>query len=249
MQVPPPESIWYLPHHPVTNSNKPGKLRRAANAASKFRVESLNSNLLTGPDLLENLVGILLRFRKNPVAVFSDIKGMFMQIDVRQKNQSALRFLRMIKNNIRLFQFTRLIFAATNSPFCAIYVLHRRAEHNKILFPAALNSIKRQFYIDDYIQSMPTIAAAQNSISQTKDCLKKGSFRLKKFNSNFKIPDDDKDKTKGIMRVLGQKWNVTTELTILSFFTYNNFLKISSVHAKEIVQFGILNLPLACCLL
>ena len=59
MQAPPPESIWYLPRRPVTNPNKPGKLRRAANAASKFRGESLNSNLLTGPDLLNNLVGIL----------------------------------------------------------------------------------------------------------------------------------------------------------------------------------------------
>ena len=51
MQAPPPESIWYLPHHPVTNPNKPGKVRRVANATSKFRGESLNSNLLT--DLLK----------------------------------------------------------------------------------------------------------------------------------------------------------------------------------------------------
>ena len=73
MQAPPPESIWYLPHHPVTNPNKAGKVRRVANAASKLRGESLNSNLLTGPDLLNNLVGVLLRFREHPVAVLSDI--------------------------------------------------------------------------------------------------------------------------------------------------------------------------------
>ena len=35
----PPESIWYIPHHPVTTPNKLGKLRRVANAASKFRGE------------------------------------------------------------------------------------------------------------------------------------------------------------------------------------------------------------------
>ena len=93
MQAPPPESIWYLPHHPVNNPNKPGKVRRVANAASKFRGESLNSNLLTGPDLQNNLVGVLLRFREHPVAVLSDIEGMFMQIAVRQEDQSALRFL------------------------------------------------------------------------------------------------------------------------------------------------------------
>ena len=83
MQAPPPESIWYLPHNLVTNPNKPGKVRRVCNAASKFRGESLNSNLLTGPDLLNNLFGVLLRFREDPVAVLSDIEGMFMQITVR----------------------------------------------------------------------------------------------------------------------------------------------------------------------
>ena len=59
-----PSRVWYLPHHPVTNPNKPGKERRVSNAASVFKGNSLNSNLLTGPDLMNNLVGLLLRFRE-----------------------------------------------------------------------------------------------------------------------------------------------------------------------------------------
>ena len=43
---------WYLPHHPVINPNKPGKVRRVLNGAAKFRGVSLNNSLLTGPDLL-----------------------------------------------------------------------------------------------------------------------------------------------------------------------------------------------------
>ena len=80
MQAPPPESIWYLHHHSVTNPNKPGKVRRVSNAAAKFRGESLNSNPLTRPYLLNNLVGVLLRIRENSVAVLSDIEGMSMQM-------------------------------------------------------------------------------------------------------------------------------------------------------------------------
>ena len=56
MQDPQPDRIWYLPHHPVENINKPKKFCGVANAASKFRGQSLNSNLLTGPDLLNNLL-------------------------------------------------------------------------------------------------------------------------------------------------------------------------------------------------
>ncbi|XP_075263032.1 uncharacterized protein LOC142354588 [Convolutriloba macropyga] len=210
MQAPPPELIWYLPHHPVTNPNKPGKVRRVANEASKSRGESLNSNPLTGPDLLNNLVGVLLRFREHPVAVLSHIKGMFMQIAVRQEDQSALRFLLIVDNSIRQFQFARLIFGATCSPFCTIYVLNKCAEDNKSKFPVALNAIKHHFYMDDYIQSLTTISEAKEVISQATRGLKNGGFRLTKIVSNepdvlAEISSDDKDETKEIIRVLGQK--------------------------------------------
>ena len=48
------EREWYLPHHPVVNPNKPGKIRRVLNGAAKFHGASLNKSLLTGPDLLQN---------------------------------------------------------------------------------------------------------------------------------------------------------------------------------------------------
>ena len=78
MQATPLESIWYLPNHPVTNPNNLVKVRTAANATSKYHNESLNSNLLTGPDLVNKLVGVWLRLKKHSVAEFSDIKGLFM---------------------------------------------------------------------------------------------------------------------------------------------------------------------------
>ena len=81
-----PEKIWYLTHHPVNNPNKPGKVRRVANAASAFRKQSLNKNFLSGPDLLNNLVGLLLRFRQDSVAVMADKEAMFMQICIRTED-------------------------------------------------------------------------------------------------------------------------------------------------------------------
>ena len=55
----------YLPHHPVINPNKPGKVRRELNGAAKFHGFSLNKSLLTGPDLLQNPIHVLLRFRQH----------------------------------------------------------------------------------------------------------------------------------------------------------------------------------------
>ena len=57
---------WYLPHHPVLNPNKPGKVGRMLNGAANFHGVSLNKSLLTGPDLLQNLIYAFLRFRQLP---------------------------------------------------------------------------------------------------------------------------------------------------------------------------------------
>ena len=73
---------WYLPHHPVVNPNKPGKVRKVLNGAAKFHVASLDKSILTGPDWLQNLINVFLRFRQHPFAVSADIEGMFLQVGV-----------------------------------------------------------------------------------------------------------------------------------------------------------------------
>ena len=83
---------WYLPHHPVVNPNKPGKVRRVLNGASKFHGLSLIKSLLVGPDLLQNSIFVPLRFRQHKYAVSGDIEGMFLQVGVLSRDQIFLRF-------------------------------------------------------------------------------------------------------------------------------------------------------------
>ena len=71
------EREWYLPHHAVTSQSKPGKVRVVFDAAARSGGTSPNDQLLTGPDLTNNLVGIFMRFRQRPVALTADIKAMF----------------------------------------------------------------------------------------------------------------------------------------------------------------------------
>ena len=53
----------YLPHHRVSNENKPGKIRRVTNASIVFQGQSLYTSSLRRPDLFSNLVGVILEFR------------------------------------------------------------------------------------------------------------------------------------------------------------------------------------------
>ena len=52
----------YVPHHGVSNVNKPCKVRVVFDAAAQFHKTCLNEKLFKGPDYLNKLIGILLRF-------------------------------------------------------------------------------------------------------------------------------------------------------------------------------------------
>ena len=84
---------WYLPHHGVVNINKPGKVRVVFDAAAKYSNTSLNDNLITGPDLLNNLFGVLQRLRLFETDITADIEGMFHQVHVSPSNSDSLQFL------------------------------------------------------------------------------------------------------------------------------------------------------------
>ena len=146
-------SVWYLPHHPVIKKQKPDKIRRVKNVASKYKGISLNDALLTGPDLLFKLHGLLLRFRQYSMAVAADIKAMFKQIGIQPQDQDYLRFLWTEGGSENIFKYNRLIFGATCSPSCAIFVLQNRANDHKQEHPEAYKSIMQQFYMDGFMQA------------------------------------------------------------------------------------------------
>ena len=120
-------TVWYLPHHPVVNPSKPGKLRVVFDCAAKFNETSLNDKLMKGPDLANSLVGVLTCFRKNKVALVADVKAMFHQIKVDPRDQNAHRFLwwnkRDLYKELKVYKIVVHPFDATSSPSCANFYL------------------------------------------------------------------------------------------------------------------------------
>ena len=86
-------SIWYIPHHGVYHPKKPNKIRVVFDCLAQHQGESLNSHLLQGTDLTNNLTGVLCRFRLEPIALMCDIEAMFYQVKVPVRQRDLLRFL------------------------------------------------------------------------------------------------------------------------------------------------------------
>ena len=71
---------WHLPHHGVYNRNKPGKIRIFFDISAEFQGTSINKSLLLGPDLANQMVGVLIRIREEVVAVASDIEATYHKL-------------------------------------------------------------------------------------------------------------------------------------------------------------------------
>ena len=68
------EGKWYLPHHGVYHPKKPDKLRVVSDCSAEYQGSSLNNYLFQGPDLTNNMIGVLLRFRQERIAIMADRK-------------------------------------------------------------------------------------------------------------------------------------------------------------------------------
>ncbi|XP_023197668.1 uncharacterized protein LOC111610010 [Xiphophorus maculatus] len=182
------ETEWYLPHHGIYHPRKPDKLRVVFDCSAKFHGVSLNDTLLTGPDLINPLVGVLCRFRKETIAIICDIERMFHQFSVTPESRNYLKFLWWkggdLEKEPQEFRMTVHLFGAASSPGCANFGLKHLAQQHKANYPQAATFIEKNFYVDDGLVSVPSVEEAKKLIIESQELCKKGGLRLHKFNSN-----------------------------------------------------------------
>ena len=189
----------YIPHHCTA-------------LESKFRVvfdcsarsgdgESLNDKLLPGPDLVNSIVGVLIRFRQHPVEVVADIKGMFSQVMVEEADRDALRFLWYLDDDISqapvVYRMKTHVFGAKSSPCCAAFALRMTGSENATgAKQNVVNAVMKNVYVDDVCVSCVTESEASDLVHQLRQLLASGGFHLTKFVSNSRtvleqLPPDD----------------------------------------------------------
>ncbi|XP_078809202.1 uncharacterized protein LOC144994598 [Oryzias latipes] len=229
------EECWYLPSFGVYHPQKPDQIRVVFDSSAKHCGISLNDVLLTGPDLNNSLLGVLLRFRKEKIAILADVQQMFHCFLVHKDHRNFLRFLWYKNNDLREpvieYRMKVHVFGNTPSPAVAIYGLRRAIRESAqkhgddtVLF------VERHFYMDDGLISVSSEAGAINLLQRTQTSLAESNLRLHKFVSNSKAvteafsPDDCAAVVKELdlsgeevpmQRSLGLLWEIQTDT-----FTY-----------------------------
>ncbi|XP_053733153.1 uncharacterized protein LOC128765925 isoform X1 [Synchiropus splendidus] len=182
---------WYIPHHGVYHAKKPSKLRVVFDCSARYQGTSLNEHLLRGPDLMNSLIGILLRFRQHHIAVMSDVEKMFHQFHVPEPDRDYLRFLWWKNGDLTAepseYRMKVHLFGAASSPGCANYGLKHLAKENQGQFPLGSQYIMKDFYVDDGVTSVADASQAVQLAQEATQLCALGGLRLHKFVSNSKL--------------------------------------------------------------
>ncbi|XP_075157822.1 uncharacterized protein LOC142231088 [Haematobia irritans] len=229
---------WYIPIFTVTNKNK-NKKRIVWDAAASVENTSLNTMLLKGPDLLNNLLGILLRFRERPIAISGDIREMFHQIRIAKEDQQAQQFLWRSGNNkdkIDVYVMTVMTFGASCSPSLANFIKNKNAERLACQHPKAVHSILNNMFVDDWLQSLNSEEEMIQIAKTVRYIHEEGGFEMRNWLSNSaKVLNALKETTTHMKKsiedpegkfekVLGMWWMPTNdELTFIGKFDADVF--------------------------
>lgn len=185
--LPPNGPCWYLPVFPVVNPNKPGKVRLVFDAAAKTSDgRSLNTFLLSGPDMLTPLPDVLMRFREKKIAVSADVAEMFHQVRVREQDQDAQRFFwwPIGTEEPRELRLEVMTFGATCSPAAAQFVQKKNARLFEEKYADAVKEILNSYYVDDQLSSFHSAAEATRVMCEVVKIQENAGFELKKIRSS-----------------------------------------------------------------
>lgn len=217
----------YLPHRAVY---KPDSLttpvRPVFDASCKTgRSPSLNEMLEKGPNLIELLPTILIRFRQRRIGVISDIRKAFQMIEVNENDRNYLRFLwweDQTSKRIRVFRHKRVVFEVNCSPFllAAVIELHLQSvSADESEFAAEL---LKSFYVDNCVMSVDTHHDYDRFKNQATEIMRRAKMDLRNWECilpnqydqvqshdeiDVEVMSSEKNKDLCCTKVLGLIWN------------------------------------------
>ena len=194
-----------------------GKLRIVMDCSAQCYGISLNNSCLQGPDLVNKLLHVLVRFRQYEYAALADVEAMYMQVKVPIKYRNALRFLSFDDKQITRYRMTSHLFGGIWCSSSSTYALRKRCEDNKTS-DMVRDVIFKSAYVDDFLPSFKSVDQARGAMHEAKKIISYGCFNLTKFVLNDRqllaeITAGDRAKEVSISlyvsKALGIHWDVT----------------------------------------
>ena len=164
--------IHYILHHEVLKpDSKSTPVRIVFNSSANYMGHTLNEYWAKGPNLLNNLLGILVRFRENEVAMIGDIKKMYHSVKIGTVEQHTHRFLWRDMDTYRdpdTFIVQTVSFGDKPAGTIPTVALRKTADMREKDFPAAAKIVKNNSYMDGILDSVNTKEKAYQMTKKKK---------------------------------------------------------------------------------
>ncbi|XP_058448917.1 uncharacterized protein LOC131428875 [Malaya genurostris] len=181
-------TAYYLPHHPVfKESSSTTKVRVVFDGSAKTTTNiSLNDALLTGPVIQDELLSLMIRFRKHAVALIADVEKMYRQIRIHPEETCLQRIFWRFHSSepIKVYELQTVTYGLAPSSFIATRVLKQLALDNGGKYKLAGPAVMKDFYMDDFLSGAESIAKAKQLRKETQSLMAEGGFELRKWSSN-----------------------------------------------------------------
>ena len=212
----PQVNTHYLPHHAVAKDSATTPLRIVFNCSAKSgHGPSLNDCLMAGPNITNNLVDVLLKFRTCKYAFSADISKAFLRIGLQACDRDFTRFLWFEnpfdpKSSIVVYRFKSVLFGATSSPFLLQATLDYHLNNSTC---DMANFIRESFYVDNLQGTHENEEFLDRLYTASNEEMAKANMPLRQWVSNSdqlnkKFLQDFLDyEVPSVTNILGLTWN------------------------------------------
>ena len=136
----------------VREDKQTTKFRLVCNGAAEFDGCSLNQFLRQGPNVMNSLEDVLIRFRYFPYVFTNDVGEMFLKVEVAPEDRKYLRFFfRKPDGKLVLLEAQRHIFGLCSSPFTAMESVRTKARSLRGQYPKAARAVLKDAIVDDIL--------------------------------------------------------------------------------------------------
>jgi hypothetical protein len=209
-------TVHYIPHHGVKKDSVTTPIRIVYDCSCRQSRDqpSLNDCLMSAPPELNDLTGILLRFRMHKYAVATDIEKAFLQIGLHESDRDVTRFLWLSDPSdpcspLTTYRFRTILFGATCSPFILGATIRKHLELNSSEWVP--DYLKRDLYVDNVLSSFSNEQDLLQFYSTSRKLMSAAGFNLRAWNSNSeqlraKASEEKLLDTDTCTKILGIQW-------------------------------------------
>ncbi|VDI74045.1 Hypothetical predicted protein [Mytilus galloprovincialis] len=212
--------IHYIPHHAVKkdSSTTPIRIVYDCSCHESPHKASLNDCLMSVPPMLNDLTGILARFRLHKHAVTTDIEKAFLNVELDKEDRDVTRFFWLSDPSdpdspLITYRFRVVLFGTTCSPYILNATLMK---HFKLNSCKTAEILKNDLYVDNVLSSFWDEKEMLKFYRESRDLLARGGFNLRSWTSNstelLRLAQSEKCIERDTnIKILGLRWNESNE--------------------------------------